>query len=120
MPTTIEAHNETMTFKTNEFELGVISAFFLVLSLIGVVWTFTSGLIGSGIDGILLLLVALLMAAVFALQLLYIGRDAGWITFPSHKTAGKAAAPAPNAAAAPPPKPAAPAKPVSPPTTEAK
>jgi hypothetical protein len=113
MPSSIEAHNETMTFKTNEIELAVISAFFLILSLLGLVWTFTSGLMGSGIDGILLCFVALLMAAVFALQLLYIGRDAGWIKFQSHKPAPKAAAPAPKPAAST-------AKAAAPPATEAK
>jgi drug/metabolite transporter (DMT)-like permease len=114
MSSSIEAHNETMNFKTNEIELGIISVFFLVLSLIGVAWTFTSGLIGSGIDGILLLLVALLMAAVFALQILYIGRDAGWIKFPALASAKKTTAPA----AKPAPAPAAKAAPS--PVTEAK
>src|ERR1700683_3171090 len=82
MSPTIEARNEAMTFKTNEIELTIVSVFFLVLSLAGVVWTFTSGLIGSGIDGILLLGVGLLMAGVFALQLLFIARDAGLVKFP--------------------------------------
>ncbi len=103
MSSAIEAQNETMTFKTNEIELAVISLFFLILSLVGVVWTFTSGLIGSGIDGILLLLVGLMMAGVFALQLLFIGRDAGLVKFPQLGGAKKAGAPA--------------AKPAAPPTT---
>jgi hypothetical protein len=129
MPSTIEAHNETMTFKTNELELAVISLFFLVLSLVGVVWTFTSGLIGSGIDGILLLGVGLLMAGVFVLQLLFIARDAGLAKFPQMGPPKKpvAAAPAkPPTAVAPPAKPpastppsAAP-PPATPPATPAK
>jgi hypothetical protein len=116
---TIEAHNETMTFKTNELELAVISLFFLVLSLVGVVWTFTSGLIGSGIDGILLLGVGLLMAAVFALQLLFIARDAGLVKFPQIGPPKKPVAAAP---AKPPTAVAAPAKPPAstPPATPAK
>jgi hypothetical protein len=118
MPSTIEAHNETMTFKTNELELAVISLFFLVLSLVGVVWTFTSGLIGSGIDGILLLGVGLLMAGVFALQLLFIARDAGLVKFPQINSAKKpvAAAPAkPPAAVAPAVKPPVVPPPATPP-----
>jgi hypothetical protein len=118
MPSTIEAHNETMTFKTNELELAVISLFFLVLSLVGVVWTFTSGLIGSGIDGILLLGVGLLMAGVFALQLLFIARDAGLVKFPQINSAKKpvAAAPAkPPAAVAPAVKPPVAPPPATPP-----
>jgi len=118
MPSTIEAHNETMTFKTNELELAVISLFFLVLSLVGVVWTFTSGLIGSGIDGILLLGVGLLMAVVFALQLLFIARDAGLVKFPQINSAKKpvAAAPAkPPAAVAPAVKPPVVPPPATPP-----
>jgi hypothetical protein len=109
----IEARNEAMTFKTNEIELTIVSVFFLVLSLAGVVWTFTSGLIGSGIDGILLLGVGLLMAGVFALQLLFIARDAGLVKFPQINSAKKpvAAAPAtPPSAVAPAVKP-----PVAPP-----
>ena len=110
MSPTIEARNEAMTFKANEIELTIVSVFFLVLSLVGVVWTFTSGLIGSGIDGILLLGVGLLMAGVFALQLLFIARDAGLVKFPQMGPPKKpvAAAPAkPPAAVAPPTKPPA-------------
>ena len=69
--------------------------------------------IGSGIDGILLLGVGLLMAGVFALQLLFIARDAGLVKFPQINSAKKpvAAAPAkPPAAVAPAVKP-----PVAPP-----
>ncbi|MFZ0908876.1 MAG: hypothetical protein WAN24_05330 [Candidatus Acidiferrales bacterium] len=118
MSSTIEAHNNTMTFKTNEIELATVSLFFLILSLIGVVWTFTSGLIGSGIDGILLLGVGLLMAGVFALQLLFIARDMGLVKFPQMGPAKKAAAPAakPPAAAPPPASPSA----AGPPAAEAK
>jgi hypothetical protein len=125
MTATIEATSQTMKFRENEIGLAVVSLFFLILSLVGVVWTFTSGLIGTGIDGIMLLGVALLMAGVFALQLLFIARDSGMITFPqigppkkaapAAKPAAPAAAATPAPAAAPAPKPAPP-----PPSTEAK
>ena len=108
-----------MTSKGNELELAIISVFFLVISLVGVVWTFTSGLMASGIDGIMLALIGLMIAAVFGLQLLYIARDIGWIKFPQLTGEKKAAAPAAKPAAAPAAAPAA--KPVATqPTTEAK
>jgi bacteriorhodopsin len=112
MTATAEAHNQTMNVKGNEFELAIISAFFLVLSLVGVVWTFTSGLIGSGIDGIMLALIGLMVAGIFALQLLFIASDLGMIKLPSlagEKKAAPAAKAATPAAAA--------AKPAAPPTT---
>ena len=118
MSPTIEARNEAMTFKTNEIELTIVSVFFLVLSLAGVVWTFTSGLIGSGIDGSLLLGVGLLMAGVFALQLLFIARDAGLVKFPQINSAKKPAAAAPGkppAAVAPAVKPPVAPPPATPP-----
>ena len=80
--------------KKNDIELTLISLFFLALSLIGIVWCITSGLLAGGIDGILLIGICLMMAAVFALQLLLIALQAGWVKLPTH---GKkpAAAPAP-------------------------
>jgi|SRR5208282_310131 len=101
MPIASEAHNITMIPKKNQLELTLIGIFFIVLSLVGAVWTITSGLLSSGIDGILLLFVALLMAGVFALQLLLVALDAGWVKFPQ-KAAAKPV-PAPAAAKAAPP-----------------
>ena len=48
----------------------VISALLTLLSLVGLVFTFTSGLIASGVDGLFLVLVCLLTAAIFGLQAL--------------------------------------------------
>ena len=70
--------------KKNDIELTIISLFFLALSLIGIVWCITSGLLAGGIDGILLIGICLMMAAVFALQLLLIAIQAGWVKLPSH------------------------------------
>ena len=52
-------------------EVGIIAFVMVLLSLLGVIWDIASGLILSGIDGIFLLLVCLMIGAVFSLQLLY-------------------------------------------------
>jgi hypothetical protein len=52
-------------------EVSVIGLVMILLSLLGIVWDIASGLIASGVDGILLLLVSLMMGGVFSLQLLY-------------------------------------------------
>ena len=60
-------------------EVSAIALVMLLLSLLGIIWDIASGLIVSGIDGIFLLLVCLMMGAVFSLQLLYtvyVGRRA--------------------------------------------
>lgn len=56
-------------------EVGVIAIVMVVLSILGLVWDFASGLITSGVDGILLLLVCLMIGAIFAIQLLYLGYE---------------------------------------------
>jgi len=82
--------------KKNQIELALISLFFLLLSLIGILWCFTSGLLASGVDGILLVIICLMMAGVFALQIFLIGLQAGWIKLPSRdKKAADAAKSAP-------------------------
>ena len=78
--------------KKNQIELVIISFFFLVLSLIGIVWCITSGLLLSGVDGILLVIICLMMAGIFALQIFLIALQAGWIKLPSRDKKGAAAA----------------------------
>lgn len=56
-------------------EVGVIAIVMVLLSVLGLVWDFASGLITSGVDGILLLLVCLMIGAVFAVQLLHLGYE---------------------------------------------
>lgn len=110
--TTAEAAQPNMNKKENQMILTVISVLFLLLALIGMLWSFTSGLIGGGIDGILLLAVCGIVALAFAVQLLFLAADAGVIKLPSFapaKPAAKAAAPA----AAKPTAPAAAAKPAA-------
>ena len=53
-------------------EVGVIAIVMVLLSVLGLVWDFASGLILSGVDGILLLLVCLMIGGLFSLQLLYL------------------------------------------------
>lgn len=51
-------------------EVAIFSIVIVVLSLLGLIWDITSGLITSGVDGLLLLLVCLMMGGIFSLQLL--------------------------------------------------
>jgi hypothetical protein len=93
--------------KGNWLELVVICALFVLLSIWGIIWDITSGLLMSGIDGIMLLAVCLMMAAIFAMMLVLQLRKAGILPSFARKT--KTAA-APSAASKTPPA-AAPAQP---------
>lgn len=68
-----------MNPRSNTAEISIICAFFLLLSLGGAVWDFSSGLLKSGIDGIMLLTVCLMMAGIFALMLLVSLKGAGML-----------------------------------------
>ncbi len=48
----------------------VISALLTLLSLVGLVLTFTSGLLTSGVDGLFLVIICLFTALIFGLQAL--------------------------------------------------
>jgi hypothetical protein len=56
-------------------EVGIFGIVMILLSVLGLVWDFASGLIASGVDGILLLLVCLMLGGVFSLQLLYLAYE---------------------------------------------
>jgi hypothetical protein len=56
-------------------EVAIISLVMILLSVLGLVWDFASGLIVSGVDGLLLLLVCLMIGGVFSLQLLLLARE---------------------------------------------
>jgi bacteriorhodopsin len=87
-----------MTVKSSYLELVAISAFFILLCVLGIVWAITSGLLTSGIDGIMLLFVCLMMAGIFGLMILLLLMQAGLL--PSFgKSKSKAAAPAAKPAA---------------------
>jgi hypothetical protein len=90
-----------MTPKVNFLELAAICAVFVLLCLLGVAWDFTSGLLTSGIDGIMLLFVCLMMAGIFGAMILVELMEAGMIPRFGHSkpkaapaTAAKPAAPA--------------------------
>ena len=51
-------------------EVAIFSLVIVALSLLGLIWDITSGLITSGVDGLFLLLVCLMMGGIFSLQLL--------------------------------------------------
>jgi predicted lipid-binding transport protein (Tim44 family) len=112
-----------MTSKAHRIEIGALCTAAILISLWGVVWDITSGLITSGIDGIMLLLIALMIAGIFSAMLAHMLWQAGLIPFskpapapPAKAAAAKPAAPA-TATAAPPKPPAAPAATVNAPTT---
>ena len=58
-----------MNPRTNALELAAICAFFALLCVLGIIWSITSGLLASGIDGIMMLFVCLMMAGIFGLML---------------------------------------------------
>lgn len=84
-----------MNPKGNWLELAVICALFVLLSIWGIIWDITSGLLTGGIDGIMLLAVCLMVAGIFALILALQLQKAGIL--PSFARKHKAAA-APSAA----------------------
>jgi hypothetical protein len=96
--TTTTMGNETTTPRANWIELSVICALFAALALIGIVWEITSGLLTSGIDGIMLLAICLMMGGIFSLMILVMVYQAGVIPF--FRT--KPAAPIPQKAPAAP------------------
>ena len=103
-----------MTSKAHRIEIGALCSAAILICLWGIVWDITSGLITSGIDGIMLLLIALMIAGIFSLMFAHMLWQAGLIPFlkPAPAAPAKAAAapakPAATAAtSAAPPKPTA-------------
>ncbi len=94
--------------------LAAICVVVVLLSLLGLISDFVSGLIAPHItmDGLLLALICLLMGGLFTLMLVLIAKDAGWLDWlPAlrKKAAPEAAAnPAKPAATAPASQPASP------------
>ena len=109
-----------MTPKAHRIEVGALCSAAILICLWGIVWDITSGLITSGIDGIMLLLIALMIAGIFSGMFAHMLWQAGLIPFlkPAPAAPAKAAAaPAkPAATAAPPKPPASPAVAVNAPT----
>ena len=94
---------ENTTPRANWIELSLVCALFVALALIGIIWEIASGLLTSGIDGIMLLAICLMMGGIFSLMILMMVYQAGVLPFfrakPAAPTAQKAsAAPAPAVA----------------------
>lgn len=90
--------------KSHALKLAAVCGFFLLLCVLGIAWTITSGLLTSGIDGILMLFVCLMMAGIFGLMLLIELIKAGVLPSFGHSKskaanpATKAVPPAPQSA----------------------
>ena len=67
-------------------ELAVCSVLVL-LSLCGMAWYETSGLLKHDIDGLLLVSICLLIGTIFSAQFVQIVRSAEWIKFPGRHQA---------------------------------
>jgi TRAP-type C4-dicarboxylate transport system permease small subunit len=88
-----------MTVKACRLQLIAICAIFILLCVLGIIWAITSGLLVSGIDGIMLLFVCLMMAGIFALMILLLLQQAGVLPAFGHSKSKAAAAPAAKPAA---------------------
>lgn len=75
-----------MTPKEKSFDLIAVCAFFVLLSLLGIVWDIESRLLVSGIDGIMLLFVCLITLAIFGIMLLVVLHQAGLLPLPGLKS----------------------------------
>ena len=81
-----------MSGKENEAELVIMSVVMIVLSILGIIAGFSRGLFG-GIDGLLILGVALMIFLIFSLLLFVQAKQQGWIG-KHNKEQGPAAPPA--------------------------
>jgi membrane-bound ClpP family serine protease len=105
MTAAVTGRESGMTPKSNWIELSGLSALLILLSIWGIVWDISSGLLTSGIDGIMLLFICLMMGGIFSVMLAVMLWQAGLIpVFRSAKgkEAAAAAKPAANAKAAAP------------------
>ena len=103
---------------SNWIELSALCGLFILLSIWGIVWDISSGLLTSGIDGIMLLFICLMMGGIFSLMLVVMLWQAGLIPLfrkAEVKANAKPAATAKDATSAPAASPA----PVSNPATPA-
>ncbi|MGC1594712.1 MAG: hypothetical protein WA774_05095 [Candidatus Acidiferrales bacterium] len=88
-----------MTPKSNWIEMSALCVLFIILSIWGIVWDFTSGLLTSGIDGIMLVAICLMMGGIFSLMLVVMLWQAGLIPIFKPKEAKEGASAKPAAAA---------------------
>src|SRR5579862_427022 len=94
-----------MPSKSTAMEISAICGVFILLALWGIVWDITSGLLTSGIDGIMLVLVCAMMAGIFFLIMMMELTKSGILPTPAFLR--------------PAPKPAAAAKPAAAPAAKA-
>lgn len=81
-----------MKGQENEAELTIMSVVMIVLSILGIIAGFSRDLFG-GIDGLLILGVALMILLIFSILLLVQAKQQGWIG-KSHKDEGQTSPPA--------------------------
>jgi len=60
-------------------EVAVFAFIMIILAVLGLIWDITSGLLASGVDGLLLLLICLMMGGIFSLQLFLLARQRGFL-----------------------------------------
>lgn len=80
-----------MNGQENEAELAIMSAVMIVLSILGIIAGFSRGLFG-GIDGLLILGIALMILLIFSILLFVQAKQQGWIGKHHKKEDGPAAA----------------------------
>jgi hypothetical protein len=79
-----------MNGQENPLELLIICAVMLVLSIVGILGGLSARLFGS-LDGLLMLAVCMMIALIFAILLLVLAKERGWLGKRGHN--GGAAAP---------------------------
>ena len=91
-----------MAPKSTAIEISAICGVFILLALWGIVWDITSGLLTSGIDGIMLLFVCAMMAGIFFLIMLMELTKSGIVPTPAFLRPAPKPAAAAKPAAVPP------------------
>ena len=79
-----------MKEQENGAELAIMSVVLIVLSILGIIAGFSRGLFG-GIDGLLLLAIALMILLVFSLLLFVQAKQQGWLGKPKEDGPGSPA-----------------------------
>jgi hypothetical protein len=92
MTTTTMGTESTTASKQIGSSFASYALCFAALALIGIIWEITSGLLTSGIDGIMLLAICLMMGGIFSLMILVMVYQAGVLPFFRAKPAAQASA----------------------------
>jgi hypothetical protein len=70
-----------MKSRENYIQLAIICGVLILLSIAGIVWYETSGLLRGDPDGVLLLAICIFTGTLFSIQILLMARSAGWLKF---------------------------------------